>query len=47
MLANVYTALRTNVTDDGYMCEQTSMLRFLWNGTMLQTDVTHRSYITQ
>ncbi len=37
--------LRTKVMDDGYMCGQTSMLLFSWNGIMLQTDVTHCSYI--
>ncbi len=34
----------TKVTDDSYVCVWTTVLQFLWNGTMLQTDVTHYSY---
>ncbi len=39
--------LRTKVMKDGYIRGWTSVLQFLWNGTMLQTDVTYCSNVTQ
>ncbi len=37
--------LRTEVTDNRYMCGWISVLQFSWNGAVLLTDVMYRSYI--